>query len=70
MRTITLPAVHKRVTLGQYVKAVKLAKAHPDVEFKHGLTCWYPCTGKEIVKQFLAGVNDRITQAIPYLERG
>ena len=36
IRVITL-ANGRRVTIGQYVKAIKLAKAHPDATFKHGL---------------------------------
>jgi len=67
---IHLPAIDKRVTLGAYVKAIRLAKANPDVEFKEGLSCWWPCTGKEIMRQFLEGVNDRINQGIPYTKRG
>ena len=70
MRTIYLPAIDRRVTLAQFVRAVKLAKANPDAEFKQGLSCWWPCTGREIMRQFLEGVNDRINQAIPYSERG
>ena len=69
-RMIHLPAIDKRVTLGAYVKAIRLAKANPDVEFKDGLSCWWPCTGKEIMRQFLEGVNDRINQGIPYTKRG
>jgi hypothetical protein len=70
MRTITLPAINKTVPLGAYVAAVKLAKANPTMEFKHGLTCWWPCTGAEIVQQFFRGVQDRINQAVPYSQRG
>ena len=70
MRTIYMPAINRSVTLGQYCKAVKLAKDNPDAEFKHGLTCWYSCKGKDIVKQFLQGVHDRINQGISYSQRG
>jgi hypothetical protein len=69
-RTVYLPAIEKTVTLRQYVAAVKLAKANPDQEFKHGLTCWWPCSGREIVAQFWRGVEDRINQAVPYMRRG
>jgi hypothetical protein len=69
MRTIHLPAVDRRVSLVAYVAAVKKAKANPDSTFSHGLTCWWPCTGKEILQQFVAGMQDRITQAVPYLQR-
>ena len=69
MRVIHLPAVNKTVSLSQYIKAIRLAKANLDVEFKHGLTCWWPCSGKEIVEQFFRGVQDRINEAIPYINR-
>ena len=69
VRTIYLPAVNKHVTLSAYVRAVKLAIANPDAEFKHGLTCWWSCRGRDIRKQFVDGVHDRINQAIPYVTR-
>lgn len=70
IRTITLPAIHKTVTIGQYVKAVKMAKANLDGEFRYGLTCWWSCTGQDIMKQFRAGMMQRISDAIPYIQRG
>ena len=69
-RTIYMPATDRRVSIGQYVTAIRLAKANPDVVFKEGLTCWWPCTGREIVKQFWDGVQSRINDAIPYSDRG
>jgi hypothetical protein len=69
-RFITLPAVNKSVPIGAYVKAIKTAKANPTVTFKHGLTCWWPCSGAEIVEQFWRGVEDRINQGISYSKRG
>jgi hypothetical protein len=69
-RTIYIPSIEKCVTLGQYVKAIKKAKQFPNDEFKYGLTCWWPCLGKDIVKQFLRGVNERINQGVPYSKRG
>jgi len=69
-RIITLPAIGKSVTIGNYVKGIKLAKANPDTEFKHGLTCWWACTGREIMKQFREGVQQRINEAVPYIQRG
>lgn len=69
-RTITLPAIGKRVTLGTYVAAVKTAKAHPTRTFKTGLTTWWPTTGAEIVEQFRRGMVARINDGIPYSERG
>ncbi len=69
IRMIFLPAIERRVTLGQYIKAVKAAKAQPDTEFKHGLTTWWPTTGEEIVRQFRKGMNERISDAHPYMKR-
>lgn len=69
-RTIYLPAIERSVTLGQYVKAIKMAKDNLEAEFKHGLTCWWPCKGKDIMRQFRNGIMDRINQAIPYSQRG
>lgn len=67
-----LPAVSERrpVRIGRYVAFVVAAKKSPDAEFKHGLDCWWPVTGAEIVKQFRAAMHDRITQAVPYSSRG
>ena len=70
MRVMTLSAIDRQVTLGQYVKAVKLAIENPEIEFKHGLTTWWPVKGKEIRQQFRWGIHDRINQGIPYNERG
>jgi hypothetical protein len=70
IRTISLPAINQTVSLKQYLDAVRLAKQNPNLEFKHGLTCWWPCTGREIVKQFWEGCQDRINQSISYSERG
>lgn len=70
IRTIYLPAIDRRVTLRQYIDAIRLAKANPEKVFKHGLTCWCPCTGREILEQFLHGVQDRINQGVPYCKRG
>ena len=70
MKTIHLPALERSVSLGAYVRAVKLAKENPDREFRHGLTCWWPCSGKDILRQFREGMTDRINQGIPYKFRG
>jgi hypothetical protein len=71
MRFITLPALdYRRVSLRSYVRAIRLAKANPETEFKHGLTTWWPTTGAEIMRQFWKGVEDRINEAIPYQRRG
>lgn len=62
MKTIYLPAIKKQVPLGVYLKGIQLAKQNPEATFKHGLTCWWPCTGREIMRQFRDSVNDRINQ--------
>ena len=70
IRTVSLPAINRHVTLAAYVRAIRLAKANPDAEFKHGLTTWWPCTGREIMQQFRQGMHDRINQRVPYRLRG
>lgn len=68
-RMIYCPGPERWVTIGQYLKAVRLAKANPDAEFKLGLTCWWSCTGRDIMRQFVEGMQDRINAAQPYLTR-
>lgn len=51
-----------RVTIPAYIRAVKMAKAHPDQEFKHGLCGWWPVTGRQVVREFWEGVEDRINK--------
>jgi hypothetical protein len=70
MRVIYLPAIDKRVSLRAYVAAIRLAKAYPARTFKYGLTTWWPVTGAEIMRQFYAGVTERINDGIPYTIRG
>lgn len=69
-RYIHLPAIDKKVPLGAYVRAIKMAKANPTTEFKTGLTTWWPTTGAEIMRQFWAGVVDRINEGKSYSQRG
>lgn len=69
-RVITLPATNQQIPISVYVQGIRKAKQYPHREFKHGLTCWWPCSGSEIMKQFMVGVYDRINQAIPYYRRG
>ena len=70
MRMFYISSYDKWVTLGQYLKAIKRAKANPKETFPRGLTSWWPTTGAEIMRQFMRGVHDRISQGIPYSERG
>lgn len=66
---IYCPGPDKWVTIGQYVVAVKRAKLNLDAEFKDGLTSWGPTTGRQVVRQFIQGVHDRINSGRPYHER-
>ena len=70
MKYISLPAINKRVSIKDYIAGIKQAKANPDKMFKHGLTCWWSCSGDDIMRQFMDGINERVNQAIPYCERG
>lgn len=69
-RTIYMPAINRTVSLGDYLRAVRLAKDNPTATFKHGFTTWWPTTGADIMRQFRQGLNDRINQAVPYCKRG
>lgn len=68
-RMIYVPGAEQWVAVGQYVQAVKTAKANPEARFPYGLTCWWPCTGTEIVEQFRKGMHDRINDGVPYSRR-
>lgn len=70
MRTIYLPVLGRHVTLAAYLRAVRMAKANPDMTFKTGFTTWWPTTGAEVTEQFREGMMDRINQAVPYSQRG
>lgn len=65
MKTIRLTAVSKSVPICNYVASIQTAKANPNQTFSHGLTCWHPCTGSEIVDQFRASLHERINRHIP-----
>ena len=69
-RAIYIPGYERWVTLGQYVKAVKQAKANPKAIFPHTFCDWCSGTGEQIVGEFFEGVQDRINQSIPYSQRG
>ena len=70
VRSIYLPAIERRVSLGAYLAAIRLAKANPDREFRHGLTTWWPTTGAEIMRQFRQGMHERINDRVSYVMRG
>lgn len=70
IRKIWVPGLEKWISLKAYLAGIRLAKANLNVEFKYGITCWWPCTGREIMHQFFQGVQDRINEAIPYMDHG
>lgn len=67
-RVVTLGS-GRRVSLRAYVRAIKIAKAHPDHWFPDGLDGW-GATGAEVVRQFRAGMHDRINAGVPAASRG
>jgi len=70
-RRIYISAIDRWVSLGNYVRSIKKVKANPlDRVYEHGLTCWWRCTGKDIMEQFRKGMMERINEAIPYIKRG
>lgn len=52
MQKIIKLGYEKSVTVGQYVAAIKKAKANPDRVFRRGLTGFWPVSGREIVREF------------------
>lgn len=70
MRAIYVSGIERWVSIKSYVRAVKMAKANPTVQFAQGLTCWWSCTGAEVMSQFRDGMNARINEGIPYCQRG
>ena len=70
-RMIYIAGGGKWVTIRQYVAAIKKVKTLPlDTMFPYGLTSWWPTTGAEVLRQFMAGVHARINDGIPYSQRG
>ena len=65
-----ITVLDRKIPLGVYVAAIKKAKANPDAIFKHGLTTWWGTSGKDIMRQFMEGVMDRIDQGVSYSIRG
>lgn len=71
MRAIYVTGYDKWVTISAYIKAIKQVKAAPpETIWAHGLTSWWPTSGEQIMRQFLAGVHSRINDDIPYVQRG
>ena len=67
MQVITL-ATGRQVTIGQYLTAIRTAKAHPNDTFAHGLTGWWPVKGWEVVSQFFGMVADHCNRGLTIME--
>ena len=65
MRVIHLPAIDRTVSIATYLRAIRLAKAHPERVFNAGLSTWWPTTGKEIMEQFEDRKFKRGSQGMP-----
>lgn len=51
------------VTLREYVRAWRAVKAAPSgTAFKSSLCGWWPASREEILRQFIAGLHDRINK--------
>ena len=61
---ISLPAINRQVTCGQYVHAVKLAMDNPAEMFKHGFSTRGPTDGEEIYRQFRKMVADHCNRGL------
>lgn len=61
---IFVPGFGHWVSVKSYVTAIRKAKANLDETFSYSLTCWTPCTGREIMEQFRAGIHERINEAL------
>ena len=57
---VSLPALRKRVPLGAYVRAWRLAKANPERTFSTSLRWNSPATGAQVLHEFREGLHDRI----------
>lgn len=60
----------KHVSLAAYVAAVKHAIQHPEQRYARSLNERWPATGAEIRREYRRSMHDRISQAIPYSQRG
>ncbi len=62
--SIYVPGFGHWVTVRAYMAAIRKAKANLDETFHYGLTCWTPCTGREIMAQFREGIHERINEEL------
>ena len=72
VRTVTLPT-GRRVSNRNYLRALAMAKAHPDHLFADNATVRLmggAVTGRDFVRMYRRGLHDRISSGIPYANRG
>jgi hypothetical protein len=62
-RVVYLPQ-RRQVTLGNYVRAWKLALTAPEGTIFNKAFNWYPETKNEILREFRRGLTDRINRRI------
>ena len=57
-----LPAINRRITAGEYAKAIKAIRAaKPEQEFKQSFQAWWPKTGADIIKwEIVPAIHERI----------
>lgn len=68
MRVMTLPN-GKQCRLGTFVRHWRELKTLPPDTLVNGWE-WYPMKASDILRAISAGVQDRINQRVPYVERG
>ena len=60
----------RRVSLGQYVRAVRIAKANPEAWFPQTLCSWAGGRGQTVTAEFVEGLLDRINRHNPAYGHG
>ncbi len=68
--SIALPALNRTVSVGQYVGAIKRAKANLAATFPSSLEHWAPAKGAQIVAEFRKGLAARINAKAPGYGQG
>jgi hypothetical protein len=50
----------KKVSVANYIKAIRFAKSHPEQMFNEGLCQWFPVSGKEIYRDYVKSIYERM----------
>lgn len=59
------------VSLRQYIDAWRaVLAAEPGTQYKSSLRGWWPASREEVLDQFRAGLDDRISRHLPWYEKG